>query len=294
MSNVRLVDARSALAVLTCSALLAGCSSGSNSRQRAVAPTAAPTREMAQPGEATTTTSTPARGSDGSSDEVSAVAARTALDTFLDAIAAGEYPTALSLSRDALRALAVVRSIVAAGNAERGGTTTSTYRRRWFEVALATPDMVRFRGDATLTSVVSGSGGPPVSTTATVSDVIVRRGADGWRVADASYNEAPILTFPATSTTTVGPIQIKLTGAIAFGGSLGVVVRLTATGDHSVDVADDALRINDEQARSTTRLVVGGQPGYIYLSYPRRDTRPTAWRATITVDGTSHSVSLDF
>lgn len=259
-----------------------------------MAPTTAPTREMTQPGEATTTTSNPARGSDESKEEVSVVAARTALDTFLDAIAAGEYPTALSWSRDSLRSLAVVRSIVAAGNADRGGTTTSTYRRRRFEVALATSDMVQFRGDATLTSVVSGSGGPPVSTTATVSDVIVRRGADGWRVADASYNGAPILSFPATSATTVGPIQLKLTGAVAFGNSVGVVVRLTATGDHSVDVADDVLRINEEQVRSTTRLVVGGQPGYIYLSYSRRDIRPTAWRATITVDGASHSVSLDF
>lgn len=292
--------ARSLIAVLTCTAVLAACSGGKDTSSTkgpadggtSVATTIAPSGSSDGATGATTTTGS----STGLVDAPGVEGAQAALDSYLDAIAANDYATALAVSSDALRSLTIVRSIVHTGNAERGGTTRSTYERRSFDVGPATAEEVRFDGQATLTSTVSGPSGPSVATTDTFSSVAVRRGPDGWRVADATYNGAPLRSFPAAAgaSTTSGPVRVTLTGAVAFGSSLAVVVQLVADGDHTVEVGSDALRIDDEEAPSTARLVVGGQPGYAYLTYPRRDEQPTEWHATVTVDGDAHTISLLF
>lgn len=228
-------------------------------------------------------------------DEVAAdPAAQAAVDRYLDAIVGNDFPTALGASRDGLQSLALVRSIVYTGNAERGGATTSRFEERSLRPVSATVDEVRFAGEVRLTSTVSGSSGPSQSTTDHFTDIVARRDATGWRAADATYNSAPVVSFPAASTADAGPVRVTLAGAVAFGTSVAVIIQLVSSGEHTVEVQADALRVDDEQAASTSAIVVGGQPGFIYLSYPRRDERPSAWSATLLVDGTEHRLDLSF
>ena len=89
-------------------------------------------------------------------------AARAALDAYLAALGANDFATALRASRDAVQSLTEVRSIVAQGNVERGGKTTTIYKERSLRATSATADEVHFVGRVTLTSTVSGSSGSPV------------------------------------------------------------------------------------------------------------------------------------
>lgn len=297
MANAARVQVRACLAVVACTALL-GCSANDQATSgegddAASATTATPSPTDGSPAAGPDPTA-PAPDPAAIAPDADVAGARAALDRYLDAIAANDYPTALATSRDALQSLTVVRSIVHTGNRERGGTTSSSYDERRFEVVAATAEEVVFAGHATLTSGVSGPSGPPVSTTDTFQDVRVRLAPDGWRAATATYNGAPLTSFPASSSTAAGAVQVTLRGAVAFGSSLAVVLELVADGEHAVDVSDDALRILDEEAPSTSSLIVGGQPGYLYLTYPRRDEQPTAWRATVAVDGTPHAITLAF
>lgn len=290
------MHARVVVAALACAALL-GCTAedGAAGDQDTTSTTLAPASPTDGPGNPTGSSPAAAAPDPGAiAGDADVAGARAGLDRYLDAIAANDYPAALASSQDALRALTVVRSIVHAGNTDRGGTTSSSYDERGFEVARATAEQVVFSGRAALTSVVSGPSGPAVSTTDTFEEVHMRLGPEGWRAATAIYNAAPLTSFPASSSAQVGSVRVTLMGAIAFGSSLAVVVQLVADGEQAVDVRDDALRILDEEAPSTSTLVVAGQPGYIYLTYPRRDEQPTEWRATIDVDGSPHTVALAF
>lgn len=238
-------------------------------------------------GSGVTTTSRP--------DEVASdPAARAAVDHYLDAIGGNDFPAALDASRDGLQSLALVRSIVHTANSERGGSTTSQFEERSLWAVGATADEVRFAGQVTLTSTVSGASGPPQSTTDRFTDIVARRDGRGWKAADATYNAAPVVSFPAASNADAGPVRVTLVGAVAFGTSVAVIVQLVSSGEHAVEVRADTLRIDDEQASSTSSIVVGGQPGFLYLSYPRRDERPSAWSATLLVDGSEHRVDLSF
>ncbi|MGQ0431080.1 MAG: hypothetical protein ACT452_01585 [Microthrixaceae bacterium] len=279
--------------VLLLSVALLGCANDAPATDEATTVPPPPSTTLASPdpsdpgGSGVTTTSLPG-------EVASDPAARAAVDRYLDGIGTNDFPTALGASRDGLQSLALVRSIVHTGNAQRGGTTTSRFEERSLHAVSATADEVRFAGQVTLTSTVSGASGPPQSSTDRFTDIVARRDASGWRAADATYNAAPVISVPASAAADAGPVRVTLTGAVAFGASLAVVVQLVSSGEHAVEVIAEALRIDDEQATSTSSIVVGGQPGFIYLSYPRRDERPSAWSATLLVDGTEHRLDLSF
>lgn len=283
---------------VTLAVTLLGCSSGDNDDE-AVDDTTTTTAASAgvdggSPSSAAGGSGLDTTGGGGAAPVAADPAARAALDRYLDALGANDFTAAFEVSADAMQALAVVRSIVHARNSEAGGTTTSKYADRTLTATAATNDEVRFGGTVALTSTVSGDGNEPVSTTDRFGDFLVRRAGDTWKVTGASYNGAAVVHHPATATATAGPVEVHLTGALAFGNSVAVVARLVATGEHEIEVRGELLRVGDEAATSMTRVVVGGQPGSVYVAYPRRDERPTEWRLTLRVDGTDHEVVLTF
>lgn len=295
-------QARSIAGVVASVSLLLACSSGPAKNTRAeggiagVRSSAAGGASGTAPG-AGGATSPPAQpgGQPGAGAQPPEVAAaRAALDTYLDALAANDFTRALSVSGDAVGSLTVVRSIIHTSNAARGGSTTSTFEERAFDPAGSSADTVRFSGRAALASTVSGPAGPPAAKTDTFSDMVVRRDGSAWRVTAATYNGQPLVSYPASSSSTVGPVQVTLAGSLAFGNSLGVIVQLVASGDHRVGVSDARLRTSGAEAASSSAFVVPGQPGFVFSTFPRRDERPSQWNATITVDGVAQGVTLGF
>lgn len=215
---------------------------------------------------------------------------RAVLDGYLDALAAEDFDRAVALSAGGPQLVALVRGIVHAHNEQAGGRTSLEWRRRDLSLAAESAGEARFGGEAHLHSMVSGPAAPSREATDRFADVVLTITTGGWRVTDLQLDGRPVVDHApadrAAATATVGGVRLRLVGAVAFGNVVGAIVELVADGDHQVAVDAARLRVGDEEAPAGDTLLAGGQPGWAYTTFARRDDRPTEWRALVSVDGT--------
>jgi hypothetical protein len=211
--------------------------------------------------------------------------ARAALDAYLEALARQDFARALGLSSGPAHRLALVRLVLARHNADLGATTTVSLLTRRFALATRTARRTSFEGSATLRSVVRKPDAPQETTERAIADPVVDRVGNAWRVSSFAWASRPVVAYEGGAVARVNGVELRLEGSIAFGDVVGVVVLLVAEGERTVRVDADRLRAGGKEAGSGFRALIGGQPGILYISYPRTDLRPTQWRARVSVDG---------
>lgn len=274
-------------------ALLAACSSGSREDPLTGAVDGVVGRARAT--SIAAYTRPPRASPPGTTDRRSpASSAREALDAYLDGLARQEFTRALDWSERAARRIALVRTILAEHNRVRGAATAVRITGVQFVVSSAQPRRVAFRGRALLHSTVSGGRSSPQESKREIGDPVVERRGAGWVVTSFRWDRRPVVAFDGKASMTRGNVEFRLEGSIAFGDVVGVVVALVAEGEHRVAVDGDRLRIGKEEAASIFGTLIEGQPGLLYLTYPRRDARPDLWRARVSIDGATSGVALSF
>jgi hypothetical protein len=191
----------------------------------------------------------------------------------------------MAASTGAARRLALVRLVQSEHNRIRGGSTTVELLERRFDVAAIGAKRVTFRGTAVLRSTVAGTGG--VASTPSerrVSDPVVVRVGSDWLVSGFLWEGRPIIAHEGGQTLSLHGVEFRLEGSIVFGDVIGIVVLLVADGTRSVEVDADRLRVGDVEAPSGFRTLIAGQPGVLYMTYPRKDAPPRSWRASVMID----------
>lgn len=222
--------------------------------------------------------------------------AKAALDTYLDGFASQTFGRAMAVSEGAARRIALIRLVLAEHNRARGATTTVAVSDRTFTPARLEPGRVSFAGRAVIRSTVGGEdGGEPEASVRELTDPVVERRGSRWLLTAFVWGGHPIVAHDGTGTVWHGGVELRVEGSVAFGDVLGVVVLLYADGAHSVRIEADHLRIDDAEAVSNFYTLIDGQPGLLYLTYPRRDARPVSWRVSIAVDDRPEThLVLDF
>jgi hypothetical protein len=249
----------------------------------------------AGPGESTgvpaTTTKTPV-ATDG---PARLAAADVAMTAYFDALKAEDFVAAQNVSAGGARLMTGIRDVVARYNAERDGVSKLTYAVRSFHVASNEPTRVSYAGSARLNSTVSGPAGDPHDESTLFENPTVSLVDGTWRVADYTYDARPLGYYPATSRQDVGGVRISLRGGLSFGTSTGLIVDLSSDADHTIKVEKAQLTYaNGTTAAPSLRALITGPPAALYLLFDRIDAKPTAWSATITIDGgTSRQASAN-
>lgn len=235
----------------------------------------------------------PVRSSEGVAPEQ---LARASLDAYVDGLTSQTFGRAMAASTGAARRLALVRLVLAEHNRIRGGSTTVELVERRLDVAAVRGNRITFRGAAVLRSTVVGADGvaSPASERRISDPVVVRAGSD-WLVSGFSWEGRPIVANEGGQTLSLHGVEFRLEGSIVFGDVIGIVVLLVADGTRSVQVDADRLRVGDVEAPSGFRTLIGGQPGVLYMTYPRKEAPPRSWRANVVIDdGGSAEVMLAF
>ena len=191
----------------------------------------------------------------------------------------------MAVSGAAARRMALIRLIQAEHNRVRGGSTIVELVERRFEVAKVGANRIAFRGAAVLRSTVSSvSGVASAPSLRRLTDPIVVREGSTWLVDSFAWEGRRIVAHEGGQTLTLDGVEFRLEGSLAFGDVIGVVVLLVAEGTRSVNVDSDRLRLGDVEASSGFRTLIDGQPGVLYMTYPRRDEAPDSWRASLVID----------
>ncbi len=222
--------------------------------------------------------------------------ARTTLDTYIDSLTSQTFGRAMAASTGAARRLALVRLVQAEHNRIRGGSTTVELLERRFDLAARGVNQITFRGSVVLRSTVAGTHG--VASTPSerrITDPVVLRVGSDWLVSGFSWEGRPIVAHEGGQTLSLHGVEFHLEGSIVFGDVIGIVVFLVADGTRSVEIDADRLRVGDVEAPSGFRTLIAGQPGVLYMTYPREDEAPRSWRASVVIDaGESAEVVLAF
>lgn len=213
-------------------------------------------------------------------------AATAALDAYFEALKAEDFAGAQRVSTGGAAFMARVRDLVSRYNKERNGVTTLSYSTRSFQVASSTASKVTFSGQAKLDSTTSGPAGPPQKESTLFENPAVTFSSGAWRVVDYDCNGQPLGYFPATSHETVGGVDLRLPGALAFGRSTGLIIDLVSDGNHSIKVDKATLHYADGSTASPKlAALISAKPAALYFLFDRASTKPTSWTATVTIDG---------
>ncbi|MFZ6004340.1 MAG: hypothetical protein ACOYXM_10465 [Actinomycetota bacterium] len=257
--------------------------------------------DTATNGLASTTSTSPPVSSGGGTESVPPdPAAAEVLDVYFDALLAQDFEAAEQASIGSAQFMVRVRDLVARYNAEREGVTDLKYLERSFEVASSARDNVAYVGKARLDSTVSGPAGEPHTESELFENPVVSSQGGRWLVAAYMYNGEPLEHHPASSRATVGGVELRLAGALAFGTSAGLVVDLVTDSNHGIKVEEARIRYADGGvSASTFGALISSKPAALYYRYERSSSRPVSWEATVTIDeGTASEVTkevtLDF
>ncbi len=251
--------------------------------------------DVAEDGSNSTTAVTGTAGVAGSSGDPvtrgqAATAATTALDAYLDALESQDFKAAQRASTGGPSFMAGIRDVVARYNAERDGTTKLSYSGRSFTVASNGENRVTFTGSASLGSTTSGPAGSPRSDASTFEDPVVTFTAGSWRVADYLFDGAPLAHFPATSTKSVGGVDLRLRGGLSFGKLTALVIDLVSDADHGIRVDDGKITyVDGTTAESTLGALISKRPAALYFLFDRASSKPASWSAAITIDAGTKS-----
>lgn len=231
----------------------------------------------------------PGTASDGSaSPEVD-----EALQTYFDALESQDFAAARRVSAGGAHLMARMREAVARYNAEREGVGELRYSARSFRVGLSDANRVAYVGSARLELTVSGPAGDPYRESALFENPVVTRVDGGWRLTDFSYDGQPIDLHSSTASKRVGPVDLQLAGALAFGPTTGVIIDLVTSSNHAIKVDGAQLTYADGTTGGPTLgALVSTEPAILYFTFERAGAAPVAWTATVTIDeGTPDEVT---
>ncbi len=222
-------------------------------------------------------------------------AADAALAAYFDALQSEDFAAARRVSRAGAQLMVTIRDAVARYNAERDGVSELSYSARSFTAATNESGRVTYTGRAQLDSTVSGPAGDPHRESARFEDPVVTLVDGAWRVTEFRYDGEPLAHRPATSSRTVGGVQLHLEGALSFGHSTGLVIDLVTDADHDIKVDKARLVYADgTSATPTLGALISKKPAALYFLFERVASPPVRWTATVTIDaGTTTEASAD-
>lgn len=203
-------------------------------------------------------------------------AAADALTTYLTALAHHD-PGGISGSSDGGPfAMAGILLETAAIDSARGATTTVTVGPSSFTPTATGPSSVTFSGSVTLTTAISGSAGSGTYTDTISGPLTVADESGGWRVANFTYDSAPVRVWPESVSQTIRGLTATVGYVVSYGNLTAALVTLT----QQSGAADVQLQTVKLTAGSTTVLGTGDFTGPPtpsgVLRFPRQDATPSS------------------
>lgn len=210
----------------------------------------------------------------------SAAAARQAFDAWLGAVVQRDVPTMLNRSIGAAAALGALKitadQIVASGGSRVSAEVTSSK----LTPPRVEPTVVTFDGEVDVRTTVSGPKGTTPTQDRITGPVQVRNDAGTWKVANFTYDGAPLVYYPEGAEQTVNGVHLVVAFLLSNAATTNAVVRVYADSPNRTAVLQRVTLITASGATHDGRAFFGrGVPAGV-VGFPRVDDRPARLDAT--------------
>lgn len=224
------------------------------------------------------------------------------MTAFLDAVKSGDYEAQRSLTADGALALTVIRDIIRQENERRGAATESKV-----DVSSA-PSVTSLSGDdarvnvrAVIHSRVYGPKGEVASQDTIEGPVVLRRGAQGWRLADFVYSGRALAAdwYTVDARQTREGVTLFVGGLLSYKKTTAALIRLVNEEGGSTPLKFGRTILIDAGGREAVSRQVAFDSTSApagFIGFARVEGKARAMRAEVTrgTDGKTWTYEVTF